>query len=133
MKLKYLIATTVPLLILDIFWLSITAPSFYQDRIGVLLREDFAIAPAALFYLIFTVGLTYFIVSPSIKNKYSILRTALNGALFGLICYATYDLTNLATINDWSVTVTLVDMIWGAVLSATASSAATIIIRKTTR
>lgn len=75
---------------------------------------------AIIFYLLFIVGLVVFVVAPSLA-KQSWSQALLLGALFGLICYATYDLTNLATIKNWPILVTVVDLIWGTVLSASVS------------
>jgi uncharacterized membrane protein len=75
------------------------------------------LAAAGIFYLLFIVGVVFLVLSPAIKNN-SLSQAILMGALFGLCCYATYDLTNLATIRDWPMIVTIIDMIWGTVLSA---------------
>ena len=85
-------------------------------------------APAIIFYLLFIVGILVFVILPGVKEN-SLQRTILRAILFGLITYATYDLTNLATINQWPLAVTLVDLVWGMVLSAIVSTAGFFIAR----
>lgn len=84
---------------------------------------------AAIFYLLFIVGLVIFVISPSIDKK-SLISAIRFGALFGLLTYATYDLTNLATLKNWSLTVTVVDMIWGAFLAASVSGLSYLAVTK---
>lgn len=84
---------------------------------------------AISFYLLFIFGLLVFVVTPALKDN-SLLHAVLYGALFGLITYATYDLTNLATLKNWPLTMTLVDLVWGAVLSASVSAIAFVVIQK---
>jgi len=116
---QFLIALTV-FFVIDMFWLVLVAKKFYQQQIGVLMRPDINWIAAIIFYLLFIVGLVTFVISPAVE-KHSWLHALLFGALFGLITYATYDLTNLATLKDWPVLVTVVDLIWGTVLSASIS------------
>jgi uncharacterized membrane protein len=115
----FLIALTV-FFIIDMFWLVLVAKKFYQQQIGVLMRPDINWIAAIIFYLLFIAGLVTFVISPAVE-KHSWLHALLFGALFGLVTYATYDLTNLATLKDWPVLVTVVDLIWGTVLSASIS------------
>lgn len=105
---------------IDMFWLGLIAKSFYSKYIGFLMRADVNWIAALIFYLLFIVGLVFFVISPSLENR-SIVQVVVYGALFGLISYATYDLTNLATIKDWPIIVTVVDMIWGTVLASIVS------------
>ena len=84
---------------------------------------------ALIFYLLFIVGLVLFVIAPAIEKK-SWMHALLFGALFGLITYATYDLSNLATIKDWPLLVTIVDLIWGATLAASVSTATYFIAQK---
>lgn len=86
---------------------------------------------AIAFYLLFIVGLVVFVISPALE-KSSWMHALLFGALFGLITYATYDLTNLATLKDWPLLVTMVDLAWGAVLAASVSTATYFIASKLT-
>jgi uncharacterized membrane protein len=112
----FLIALPV-FFIIDMLWLVLVARKFYQDQLGFLMRPDINWYAAILFYLIFIAGLVAFVISPAIE-KQSWLYALFFGALFGLVTYATYDLTNLATLKNWPLLVTIVDLIWGSVLSA---------------
>ena len=117
----YLIAVSV-FFAIDMVWLGLVAKNFYSKQIGFLMRENVLWLPAVVFYLLFVVGLVLFVISPALqKRDLTLLLT--NGALFGLITYATYDLTNLATLKDWPITVTLVDLVWGMTLSSVVSLA----------
>ena len=100
--------------ITDMIWLGLVAKNFYQSKLGHLLGEVNWTA-AIIFYLVFLVGLTFFATYPAaLAGKVD--QAVLFGALFGFFTYATYDLTNLATLRDWPLSVSLVDMVWGAVL-----------------
>ena len=105
---------------IDMVWLVLIAKKFYREQIGFLMKPDINWIAAIVFYLLFIAGLVIFVISPAIQ-KHSWTHAILFGALFGLISYATYDLTNLATIKGWPVLVTLVDLAWGMVLSASVS------------
>lgn len=105
---------------IDMLWLGIIAKNFYRTQIGHLMKSDVNWTAAIIFYLIFIVGLVVFVISPAVE-KGSWTYALLFGALFGLVCYATYDLTNLAVAKDWPLLVTIVDLIWGAVLAAAVS------------
>jgi len=105
---------------IDMVWLILVAKKFYQEQIGFLMKPDINWLAAIIFYLLFIVGLVTFVISPAIE-KHSWVHAILFGALFGLITYATYDLTNLATVKDWPLLVTVVDLIWGTVLAASIS------------
>ncbi|MBP6889819.1 MAG: DUF2177 family protein [Candidatus Moranbacteria bacterium] len=105
---------------IDMLWLGIIAQNFYRGQIGFLMKTDINWTAAITFYLLFIVGLVVFVITPAVE-KGSWSYALLFGALFGLIAYATYDLTNLATLRDWPLTVTLVDMAWGAVLATSVS------------
>ena len=106
----------------DMVWLGLAAKTFYAKHIGFLMKANVNWAAAILFYLLFIAGLVAFVVVPAL-DKGSWVRALLFGALFGLITYATYDLTNLATLKDWPLVVTVVDLIWGTVLAASVSVA----------
>ena len=106
---------------IDIIWIGFVAKDFYRGQIGFLLKSDVNWAAAITFYLLFIVGLVFFVISPAME-KGSWMYALLVGALFGLITYATYDLTNLATTKDWPLLVTIVDLAWGAVLAASVST-----------
>ncbi|MDQ5957976.1 MAG: hypothetical protein QG665_317 [Patescibacteria group bacterium] len=115
----YAIALPV-FLAIDMLWLGLVAKDFYRGQIGTLMRPDVNWVAAILFYLIFITGLVTFVISPAVE-KGSWLNALVFGMLFGLVCYATYDLTNLAVAKDWPLLVTIVDLVWGAVLAATVS------------
>jgi uncharacterized membrane protein len=106
----------------DMAWLVVVARAFYRKQLGFLLAPNPNWAAAIVFYLLFIAGLLVFVVVPGLKAN-AVRTTALHGALFGLITYATYDLTNLATVRDWPLLVTFVDLIWGTVLSLIVSLA----------
>jgi uncharacterized membrane protein len=105
---------------IDMIWLVLVAKNFYQKQIGFLMKPDVNWFAAIMFYLLFIVGLIIFVITPAVE-KHSWVHALLFGALFGLITYATYDLTNLATIKDWPLLVTMVDLIWGSILAASVS------------
>ncbi|MBP1610159.1 MAG: hypothetical protein H6Q04_2394 [Acidobacteria bacterium] len=112
--LVYLI--TVPIFfVIDLVWLGVIARGFYQKHLGYLMRPQINWAAAILFYLLFIIGIVLFAVRPALELQ-SPMRALVFGALFGFFAYATYDLTNLATVRDWPVIVTAIDLIWGTVL-----------------
>ena len=115
--------TTVVFLILDAIWLGLISRNLYQREIGELLLPKPKLGAAAVFYVIYIVGLVYFCVAPGVAGQ-SALRGLLNGAMFGIVAYATYDLTNLATLKGWSTTLVFIDVAWGAVASTAASAVA---------
>jgi uncharacterized membrane protein len=119
-------ATFVALAALDFLWLGVVAKSFYRDGIGHLMAPAPNLPAAAAFYLLYPIGLVVFAVLPSGGDW---LRALALGALFGLFCYGTYDLTNLAVLKDWPLQVTLVDIAWGAVVSAVGASAGAWVLR----
>jgi uncharacterized membrane protein len=116
----YAIALPVFFMI-DLIWIGVVAKGFYAKQIGSLLKPDVNWTAAILFYLLFIVGLVIFVITPAVE-KNSWVHAVLFGALFGLVCYATYDLTNLALTKDWPLLVTIVDLAWGAVLAASVST-----------
>ncbi len=106
--------------VIDMIWLGLVAKDFYRAQIGTLLKPDVNWTAAIIFYLIFIAGLVVFVISPAVE-KGSWTHAILFGALFGFVCYATYDLTNLAVAKDWPLLVTIVDLVWGAILAASIS------------
>ncbi len=115
----YAIAVTVFLLV-DMIWLGVVAKGFYQKHLGYLLAPQVNWVAAAVFYLVFIAGIILFAVHPALE-KASVGKAALLGALFGLMTYATYDMTNLATVRDWPVVVAVVDILWGMFLCTVVS------------
>jgi uncharacterized membrane protein len=118
--LKLYFATLVGFFAIDMVWLGLVARSFYKKSLGYIMAPTVNWFPAIIFYLLFIVGIMVFVVLPGVKEN-SLQSTILKALLFGLITYATYDLTNLATINQWPLAVTVVDLIWGMVLSTIVS------------
>ncbi len=114
---------------LDMVWLGLVAKNFYTKQIGVLMTPKVNWAAAILFYLLFLAGLVVFVIAPAVE-KDSWIRALLFGALFGLVTYATYDLTNLATLRDWPLALAVVDLIWGMVLAASVSVGTYLIANK---
>jgi uncharacterized membrane protein len=104
----------------DMVWLGLAARSFYRQQLGFLTAPNLNWPAAVLFYLLFVVGLLFFVIVPGL-NANSLKATLLKAALFGLITYATYDLTNLATLKDWPALLSIVDMLWGTFLSVSVS------------
>lgn len=102
---------------MDMVWLALIARTFYKNQIGFLMKPEVNWTAAIIFYLLFLVGLVVFVIEPAVEKKEWMMALG-RGALFGLITYATYDLTNLATLKDWPFTVVWVDMIWGTALAA---------------
>ena len=105
---------------IDMVWLVVVAKNFYQKQIGFLMKPDINWLAAIIFYLLFITGLIIFVITPAMV-KQSWVHALLYGALFGLVTYATYDLTNLATVKDWPLLVTAVDLVWGSILAASVS------------
>ena len=117
MKLKLYLITFLAFLTIDSLWLGLVAPSFYRSQIGYIMAETPNYFAAGLFYLVFIFGMVVFIVDPGVREG-TLIQSVSRGALFGLVTYATYDLTNLATVEGWPVLLTVVDLTWGTVLSA---------------
>lgn len=119
----------VPLMVVtDLLWIGVVMKDFYRGNLGHLMATSVNWIPAVFFYLIFITGLLYFVALPGIASG-SFMRTALMGAGFGLVAYATYDLTNHATMKDWPLMVTLVDILWGACISGALAAAAFFLAR----
>lgn len=102
---------------IDMLWLGLIAKNFYAKQIGFLMKPNINWTAAILFYLLFIVGLVLFVIAPAVEKK-SWAHALLFGGLFGFITYATYDLTNLATLKEWPLLVTVVDLAWGSILGA---------------
>ncbi len=106
---------------MDMVWLGLIAKNFYRAQIGALMKVDVNWLAAIIFYLIFIAGLVVFVIKPAVA-QHSWTHALLYGALFGFVCYATYDLTNLAIAKDWPLAVTLIDLAWGAILAASVAT-----------
>lgn len=115
-------AAAVTMLGMDAVWLGIAADLLYRPLLGDILLQDFRPVPAILFYVLYVAGIVIFAIRPALETgRWS--GAATRGALFGFFCYATYDLTNQATLKTWPVTVTIVDMGWGTFLTACVATA----------
>ena len=113
-------AAAVVMLAIDMLWLGVIAKPLYQQGIGHLMADRPNLWAAALFYLLYPAGLVLFAVMPNTASPWAL--TALMGAAFGLFAYATYDLTNLATLRDWPLGLSIIDTLWGAAVSAVAAT-----------
>ena len=120
------IASIPIFIVFDLAWLGVVAKDFYQSRLQHLFG-DVIWTPAIIFYAVYMFGFTYFVTYPALTH--SIGRTAFMGAIFGLVTYATYDLTNHATLRDWPLSVTLVDIMWGTMLGAVVATLTTLAYR----
>lgn len=114
-------ATALTLFALDMLWLGLVARPLYRTGLGHLMAAAPALVPAALFYLLYPVGVVLFAVSATATG--GLLQTLWMGALFGFFAYATYDLTNLATLRDWPVGLAVLDIAWGSAVTAVAALA----------
>ncbi|MGE3961809.1 MAG: DUF2177 family protein [Dehalococcoidia bacterium] len=113
----------------DAVWLTTMTDRFYRRELPGLLADTPMWAPALGFYLLYAIATLVLVVIPALDGEHSAGRVAATGALLGLAAYGTYDLTNLATLQGWSVKVTIVDMAWGALLTAVAATAAVLAAR----
>jgi len=119
---------TIPVFFLiDMLWLGVVAKGFYQTRLAEFLGPVNWSA-AIIFYLIYIVGILIFAVVPALRGE-SLVHALFFGALFGFFCYATYDFTNLATVRNWPLVVSIVDVIWGTVLTGSVATASYLIGR----
>ncbi len=126
MFLKYLtayIATGIAFAVIDSVWLRNAYTKLYQPEIGeMLMKGGFRLGPAIAFYLLYILGMMIFAVGPALTaGRWQV--ALVQGALLGFFCYMTYDLTNMATLKQWSMKVTILDMIWGTMLTGSASAA----------
>jgi uncharacterized membrane protein len=109
---------------IDLIWLGFVAYGYYRSQIGHLLGPELNLGAAAAFYLIYVLGVVIFAVLPAVAAG-GPMRALLMGALFGFFCYATYDLTNMATLKNWPLQLSIVDMAWGAFLTGITAAAGT--------
>ena len=123
----YLISLLI-LAVLDFIWLTTTGKLLYMPAMGSLMRAQPDMVPAVAFYLIYPAGLVFFAVVPALKSG-SISIALMNGALFGFFAYATYELTNFATLRNWTLQITLVDIAYGAVVSGAVAAAVTALLQ----
>ena len=119
--LKYFVIAFILFFVIDIIWLGLVAKNLYKEWIGHLMSSQTNWIAAIIFYLLYIVFIVIMVLLPG-DEKHSITHVMLYGALFGFITYATYDLTNLATLKDWPLQMTLVDITWGTFLGFSVST-----------
>ena len=122
-------AALLAFLVIDGLWLGVVANSFYSDQLSGFLRDRPLALPAIVFYLFYTAGLVFLAVRPGQANV-SLASVAFYGAIVGALGYGTYNMTNLATLRDWPWLVSVVDLTWGAVLSASVATVSSLAVRK---
>lgn len=125
---KTVLISLVVFVVIDLIWLTLIANKLYSKELGHLLKEKVNILPAVIFYIIFLIALVIFVVVPAI-NDGSLLKALLLGALFGLVTYGTYDLTNYATIEGFPLKIVLIDLLWGTFLGTATSTLTYLIYR----
>ena len=126
--LSYIMALAT-FLVIDLFWLNVAAKEFYRRALADYLSPQANVAPGLLLYALLVAGLTYFVILPAQKDK-NMPLALMRSAFLGIICYATYDLTNLAIARNWPVSVTIIDIIWGAVLMMSTTAVTLILMQK---
>lgn len=119
--LQIYLLTLVVFFAVDILWLGYVSKGLYKRYLGHYMAEKVNWTAALIFYGLFIAGLVYFVIQPAL-DKESLVHAMLAGGFFGLVTYGTYDLTNLATLKDWPLPITVVDLVWGTVLNAATAS-----------
>jgi uncharacterized membrane protein len=125
------LSTLVVFVVCDMAWLTTMASRLYRPTLGDIMLADAKLPPAVAFYLIYPIGLVIFAVLPAIKSG-SVAQAAISGALLGFLSYMTYDLTNQATLRNWTLQLTLFDVGWGTLLGAISATAAYLITTRLT-
>ena len=125
---KQFFVTALIFFAVDIFWLGIVAKKLYRHYIGHLMADQVFIGPAVIFYCFFIVGLIYFVINPALLKE-SFKYAIFTGMFFGFITYATYDLTNLATLKNWPIAITIIDIAWGTSLTGVVSGISYLILK----
>ena len=120
--------TTVVFFAVDMTWLGLIAKDLYKKYLGSFLSDKVNWPAAIIFYLLFIIGIFYFCILPAVE-KNSVVKAIISGALFGVLTYATYDLTNLATLKNWPLTIVFIDIAWGALLTGIVSTAGFYIVK----
>ena len=121
-------ATALAFLACDAVWLGLMGSRLYRPRLGALMREDFAVAPALVFYALYVAGMVVFAIAP-VPADAAWTSAFVRGALLGLMAYATYDLTNQATLRGWPWAITVADLCWGTFVTGVAASVGFIVLR----
>ena len=115
------IFVSIIFLIIDVLWLSITVKSLYRPALGDLLKDKPVMWAAILFYIIYMIGVALIILKPALAND-SIVQALWTGVVFGIVAYGTYNLTNMATVKNWSASIVWIDMLWGGFLTGFSSA-----------
>jgi uncharacterized membrane protein len=123
------LASAATLVVLDAIWLTLAVPRLYQPALGDLLAPQPNFLVAAVFYLLYLVGVVVFAVLPAVEGK-SLLQALALGALLGLVAYGTYDFTNLSTLRDWPVGLSLIDVAWGTFLTGAAATVGYLVVSR---
>lgn len=126
---KNFMITFAVFMTIDLIWLGVVAKKLYNKYLGYIMAKNINWLAAIIFYIIFVIGLLLFVIYPAMA-KDSIQYLILYGMAYGFITYATYDLTNLATLKDWPIEITIIDLIWGTSLSTLTSYFSYLIINK---
>ena len=127
--LKQFLITAFIFFSIDIFWLGVVAKKLYRHYIGHLMADSVFVSAAIVFYTVYIIGLLHFVIQPAL-SKGSLKYALLTGMFFGFITYATYDLTNLATLKEWPIKIVLIDMAWGTLLAGAVSSLSYLILNR---
>lgn len=126
---KQYVVTALMFFAVDMLWLGVLARGLYKRYIGHLMADKVVVGAAVVFYLIYIVGLLFFVIQPALK-KGSFNYALVTGLFFGFITYATYDLTNMATLKDWPLMITIVDIAWGTCLGGAVSALSYLILSR---
>ncbi len=126
--LKYYLVAFVVFFAIDLVWLGVVAKNMYKEHLGFIMSPNVNWVAAIGFYMVFIAGLIFFALNPAIE-KNSIVYAILVGGFFGFITYATYDMTNLATLKDWPVFITVVDIIWGTILCSLTTTVSFLVLK----
>lgn len=127
--LKNFIITFIVFMTIDLIWLGLVAKKLYNKYLGYIMTKNINWVAAFIFYIVFIIGLLIFVINPALAQG-SIKYLILYGMAYGFVTYATYDLTNLATLKDWPIEITIIDLIWGTTLSTLTSYFSYFIINK---
>jgi len=128
-SLLYLLTAAV-FFAVDLIWLAAVADAFYQRHLGHLLADRVDWIAAVLFYAVYIAGIVVFVLAPALRERARVRKVAVMGGLLGLLCYATFDLTNLALIRGWPAIVAVVDIAWGTVLTGTVAAVTYALFRR---
>lgn len=128
-NLKIYLTTMIVFFLVDILWLGLISKKLYSEYLGHLMSPKVNWTAALIFYALFIAGLVFFVINPALA-KDSLKYAILVGGFFGLIAYGTYDLTNLATLKDWPLNITIIDLVWGTFLNGATSGITFLVVKK---